>query len=350
MKRSWAFFLTAVAATVIFICFFERLFNNDDSPSFYEGRSLHAIIQLNRIDRQNSSARVTGYHYDLLKKFASCVNAEIEIRPASLHSDPLDSLLLGAADIVVLEPSMVSANDSISFSNIIDSIAVWAVRSDDPRRHEELSAWMHGYIGSEMDDSVRSVFMTPLHPHRLAENGVRRSHITPYDEILKAKADSIGWDWRLLAALMYQESRFNINAGSPRGARGLMQLMPNIRRYYGCENYLDPEQNIMAGTRLLERLEDIFRARSANLAELEKFTLAAYNAGDSRISQCIEFAESKGADPSHWDSVAAHIPEFSMMSTIDSTMRTFNGNETISFVNKVLSYYDCFKAICPNED
>ncbi len=129
-----------------------------------------------------------------------------------------------------------------------------------------------------------------------------------------------------------------------------MQLMPNIRRYYGCENYLDPEQNIMAGTRLLKRLEDIFRNKAANLAELEKFTLAAYNAGDSRVSQCIEFAESMGTDPAYWDSVAVHIPGFSLMTVADTTMRSFNGEETLSFVNKVLSYYDCFRTICPEGD
>lgn len=330
MKDSLKIFLATVLVSVSIIFGINRLLRREQ-PSFYEGKSLKAIIQVDKLD--SHSSRMTGYHYDLLKRFASSMGASVEIHHARQKSDPLDSLLAGAADIVVIPAEHTHGHDSIYFSHKIGGAVVWAVKTDDPRRHEELSGWMIDYVDSEIDDSVRNVFLTPLHPHRLARNGVRRSQLTPYDDILKANADSIGWDWRMLAALMYQESRFNINAGSGRGARGLMQLMPVTRRNFGCENYLDPEENIMAGARLIAFLEDKFRSKAADEGELERITLAAYNAGDGRISQCLATVDSLGTDTKVWDSLARLIPQ-----------------ETVSFVTNVLSYYNCFKEICPEND
>lgn len=330
MKESIKIFLaTAVVSASAFYGIY-RLLSNEQT-SFYEGKNLKAIIQVDKLD--SPGTRMTGYHYDLLKRFAASMGASVEINHTRPKSNPLDSLLAGTADIVVIPAEHTHGHDSIHFSQKIGGAVVWAVKTDDPRRHEDLSEWMRDYVDSETDDSIRTVFLTPLHPHRLAQNGVRRSQLTPYDDILKANADSIGWDWRMLAALMYQESRFNINAGSGRGARGLMQLMPVTRRNFGCENYLDPEENIMAGARLIAFLEEKFRSKAADEGELERITLAAYNAGDGRISQCFATADSLGTDTKVWDSLVRLIPP-----------------ETVSFVKNVLSYYDCFKEICPDTD
>ena len=117
-----------------------------------------------------------------------------------------------------------------------------------------------------------------------------------YDDLLKQYSKELGWDWRMLAAVVYQESKFSINSTSHRGATGLMQVMPSTAEYYGIDDLLDPEKNLKAGTRHLKRLQKMFEKSGMDQTEQIKFTLAAYNAGEGRIADCRRFAEAKAAE------------------------------------------------------
>ncbi len=88
---------------------------------------------------------------------------------------------------------------------------------------------------------VHDRFFNGYNPYR---KGVRKKAgiISPYDEIIKENAKKIGWDWKLFAALVWSESRFRIQASSPRGAMGLMQMMPRTADRYDIENLLDPRR------------------------------------------------------------------------------------------------------------
>ena len=99
--------------------------------------------------------------------------------------------------------------------------------------------------------------------------------ISPYDDLIREYARELGWDWRMLAAVIYQESKFSINSRSSRGARGLMQVMPQTGSIYGVEDLMNPEQNIYAGTSHLRRLQKMFSKYDLPHDELIKFTLAA---------------------------------------------------------------------------
>ena len=174
--------------------------------------------------------------------------------------------------------------------------------------------------------------------------------ISPYDSLIRVYADTLGWDWRLLAALIYQESRFNAEARSHRGAAGLMQLVPRTAGKFGCEDPLEPEDNIRAGVRMLKAVESRFRRIAANETELAKYTLAAYNAGAARIRDCISYARHKGADVSRWENVAAVVPEMkhdSIAALDPIKLGTFHGAETTSYVRKVWRRYEHYKHICP---
>jgi membrane-bound lytic murein transglycosylase F len=111
-------------------------------------------------------------------------------------------------------------------------------------------------------------------------------------------ADSIGWDWRLVAAVIRQESHFNSHVVSPGGAVGLMQIQSGK---YSQQTLLDPEQNIRIGTRYLRKLEQMYSAASA--LDTLKFTLTAYNLGDGKLRQLKADAAARGRDADQWDQV-----------------------------------------------
>ena len=93
----------------------------------------------------------------------------------------------------------------------------------------------------------------------------------------------IGWDWRLLASMIYQESQFNPHARAWTGAYGLMQMMPTTMEDLGIDENSSPEKQILAGAKYLGYIDRQFPEEIADSAERVKFTLAAYNSGYAHI-------------------------------------------------------------------
>ena len=155
----------------------------------------------------------------------------------------------------------------------------------------------------------------------------------------------------MLAAVIYQESKFSINSISHRGARGLMQIMPQTGRYYGVEDLLDPDRNLEAGVKHLQRLQNLWKGTGMTEMELIKFTLAAYNAGEGRIADCRNFAAAMGHDNNSWDEIQKLIPlmrEDSILTEPSVKLGKFQGHETIAYIDSILSLYDAICTICPS--
>lgn len=148
-----------------------------------------------------------------------------------------------------------------------------------------------------------------------------------YESQLRHWADSIGWDWRLIAAIVYHESRFNYAARSGKGAVGLMQI--NSPRYTE-EALLNPSFNLSVGTAYLKKLSRMYEADSAQ--DSLKFALAAYNFGERKIKRLKRSALEKGLEPGSWDSVSQQLPA---------------GHHTVAYVQQVLDRYASYRRLYP---
>jgi membrane-bound lytic murein transglycosylase F len=155
--------------------------------------------------------------------------------------------------------------------------------------------------------------------------GERR--LSRYDYLLKKYAARIGMDWRLLAAIVYHESKFNEQALSPMGAKGLMQLRdvtalhfdrPEARLY-------DPEENMELGTMLLEELFEQFRREGVAEEDIVRFALASYNVGGGALARRRAEADSLGLDPNSWSAVASifDLEDHSTPAYIDAVEQTY---------------------------
>ena len=170
--------------------------------------------------------------------------------------------------------------------------------------------------------------------------------ISPYDSLIKGYSDSAGLDWRLVAAVIYHESKFDNDVRSHRGATGLMQMMPSTAEWLGAGDISDPIEGVRVGTLYLKRIHNAYRNHTDDPVERLKFALAAYNAGVGRIQDCIKDAAIRGVDSSSWDNIVMLIPEMNSDEILELDaikFGKFKATETIAYVDNVLNKYEQYK-------
>ncbi|MAD45345.1 MAG: membrane-bound lytic murein transglycosylase MltF [Oceanospirillaceae bacterium] len=146
-------------------------------------------------------------------------------------------------------------------------------------------------------------------------------------------------DWRLLAAVGYQESHWEPHARSFTGVRGLMMLTLNTARELGIKNRLDPKQSIMGGSQYLAKL----RARLDEVHEPDRtwMALAAYNVGYGHLTDARKITELTGGNPDLWMDVKESLPLLSQKRYYRYTRHGFaRGQEPVDYVQNIRRYYD----------
>ncbi len=172
-------------------------------------------------------------------------------------------------------------------------------------------------------------------------NSISGNRISKYDALIKQLSGQ--WDWRLISAIVYHESRFNEDAGSWAGAYGLMQLMPVVAETYGIENVEDPRQNLTGGIKLLNALNNRFIKSIPDSTNRIKFVLAAYNIGLGHVYDAQRLASKYGKDPKIWDnSVEFYLRNKSQEKYYTDEVVRFGycrGHEATDYVRKVSNFY-----------
>lgn len=181
----------------------------------------------------------------------------------------------------------------------------WAIRKNNPELIKSTNTWLNKVKKSGLFQIIYvKYFSTPrfsITANTSDYSSLTGNKLSPFDKQLKTGAKVLGWDWRLLASLMYQESNFDPKVKSWAGAVGLMQVMPETGEYFGVANIEEPNQNIMVGVRFLKFLDTIWAKTVTDSTERVKFVLASYNVGISHILDARNLANKYGRSPVKWD-------------------------------------------------
>ncbi len=170
-----------------------------------------------------------------------------------------------------------------------------------------------------------------------------RTRLPDYEETIRLEAEKNGFDWRLIAAMIYQESHFNSRARSYTGVRGLMQITQATAKEMGIENRMDPEDSIRAGVRYLARLRDMFNDIE-NDRERLLFALASYNIGYGHVRDAQEIAKKKGLDPDAWENLKKILPLLRLPEYYRQARYGYaRGTEPVRYLSFVLTYYDILR-------
>jgi len=251
-----------------------------------------------------------------------------------------------------LSASMPDIDYSVTLS---EGIAVsWATNPVSNDLSNEINTWLAGCKRSgKLNMTYNRYFnnRNPQNPQRSKYSLVKKGDISPFDKQLKQAGKSLNWDWRLLAALVYNESRFNPEAESHVGAYGLMQVIPETANMFNVFDYFSPDSNIYTGVQYLKYLDNIFSEYPISPREKLKFTLASYNVGAGHVKDAMRLAEKYGKNPYVWDNnVDFYLrhktdPEFYR----DPLSRNgyCNGQQAYDYVHRILDTYNNYKHIRP---
>lgn len=204
----------------------------------------------------------------------------------------------------------------------------WAVRKGMPKFRQSLNRFIHDYArpGHFLGNMVYKKYFEDDYWIRNPPAHDLLNNVSVLKTYFQKYAEKYGFDWKLIAALAYQESRFNHKKRSPAGAVGVMQIKPSTARdrQVNLPNVKDLETNIHAGVKYLAFLRDrYFDDPHLTREEQENLTLAAYNAGPAKVRKLQKKAEKMGLDPHKW------------LYNVEVAARQVIGTETVNYVTSI---------------
>ncbi len=308
------------------------------------GDTLNCTIVLD--NRINTATPALKFATNLIRNFSEEHRCVVDIGVEKNNLLIWDKLIEDEIDVIV-----ISSNDSIPapYSDYVDkSIAIekeyiCAVKLGNDKVLESINYWIT--YSKQTHEYKKQLAWLVRNESRMRLSFPRtRYSISRYDSLVKKYSKTIGWDWRLFSALMYQESKFNQGVISRMGAIGLMQVMESTANRYGIEDIYDPEQNIKAGTRELGRLQNVYKKMGADSINVILLTLAAYNCGEGKIQHCMKVAKFEGKNHLSWEDLVSVIPIMNDGYTNgEVTIPPFKGKESITHVKNIIRQWELYK-------
>ena len=229
----------------------------------------------------------------------------VTMRPGADALTALSMVTRGEADLAVIDEDTarieLAGRPGLAIGPLVVPSAplTWVLNPSSPRLHTAVDGFL---AWADSEGLIAELALSELVPgHRWTPPDAPRvtpGALSPFDSSLRASAREHGIDWRLVASVMYEESRFNPEATGPGGSAGLFQLMPFTWRELGVEDPHAPGQAIEAGTAYLSQLMDQFA--DAPVADRVAMAIAAFNVGPRHVSDARSLAREMGLDPDRW--------------------------------------------------
>ena len=179
----------------------------------------------------------------------------------------------------------------------------WAVRPGADDLLAALNSWINEFKTSEQFAALYNKYYRNnrgVYRAKSQLNSLGGGRASDYDQYFRQYAETIGWDWRLMASMVFQESRFDPEAVSWAGAFGLMQLMPETAEALNVMPESPVADQIKAGVKYIQWLDKTLSQHIADKDERIKFVLAAYNVGIGHVLDARRLAVKYGKDPNVW--------------------------------------------------
>ena len=270
--------------------------------------------------------------------------------------NPIDLMRLvdeGQIDYTVVD-EYIARMASCNLNSVDTKLAVsieqpigWVVKRQD--NDSSLQKALNDWIDNAEQKHLRKVMLRYVKNGKYISSRREASNhrLSSFDGSIKKTADKIGWDWRLLAALIYQESRFKVDLESEKGAFGRMQLMPSVMKRYGIDYDSSPEEQLEAGGKLISFLDKSLKNKVVDSLERVKFILAAYNAGLGHVLDAQRLAQKYGKAPDLWEDNVDYFILNKSKYLNDTCCKSgyLRGKETYRFVEEIMDRYQHYQVL-----
>ncbi len=218
-----------------------------------------------------------------------------------------------------------------------DGQIAWAIRKNSPKLKEAINGFMKTHRKGTLMGNI--LFKRYLENTKWVRNSLNDADLERFKEAIEffqKYSNQYGFDWLMIAALAYQESRIDQSKRSPAGAIGVMQLLPTTAAdpNVNIPNIKELENNIHAGVKYLRFMRDRY-FENEQMDDLNKmlFSFASYNAGPSKVSQLRRNARKAGLDPNVW------------FRNVEIIAAKRIGRETVQYVSNIFKYYVAYRLI-----
>ena len=275
----------------------------------------------------------------------------------------LDQIAMGSIKAVVLSnklfhPASRYMQELIEGPVIAeaDSIA-WGIRGNAPDLGQQMNSFLqkHFRFSENMERPRRSAFLNVLRQRYFQEGPQIADYYNPdwhysniglessYDHVIHSVADSLELDWKLVTAMIVQESSFNPGAKSWAGAVGLMQIIPRFSSIE-YQNLYDPVINIREGAGILKAHLDHYSYLDS--LNQKSFALATYNVGLGHMADARRLVIDQNKDPNEWENVADALLRLMQRSYHQDARYGYKrGIETVRYVKEILNRYQMYNQV-----
>ena len=295
-----------------------------------------------------------GVQYLLCERFAKEIGVSVRVELCTDTMEMVKKLKNNEGDLIAMPINKaISGGDSLLFCGPDDHDAQWAVMPYNKELAAAVDHWYQpGFLAEaqKQERYVLSAESIQRHVYAPVLNQAK-GELSTYDHLFVRYAPIANVDWRLLAAIAYQESCFDPQAHSWAGACGLMQLMPATAAAYGLEEskIYDPEMNVETAAKLINQLTMLFRD-VPDTYERMNFVLASYNGGHLHVRDAMALTEKYDGDKYRWEEVSEFIlhlsePKYYRDPVVKSGY--MRGTETHDYVTSVRNRYEQYAGIAP---
>jgi membrane-bound lytic murein transglycosylase F len=227
----------------------------------------------------------------------------------------------------------------------------WAMRNTSTEMLQVVNTWLLEKKKRFIPDLYTKYFLNSKNQHfrtTSVYSSLGGNRISVYDELIQENAKTLGWDWRLLAAVVYKESAFDTTALSYAGAQGLLQLMPVTLERFGVTNPNDPVESLRGGVKYLQYLDKFWLERVPETNERIKFILASYNIGQGHVEDAWRLTLKYRKNTQNWQEVANFLnlksdPKYYRDPVVKSGYA--KGHIAVNYVRDVLGLFQSYKAL-----
>ena len=263
-------------------------------------------------------------------------------------ADPIEDVDSGQADYAITDEREFSFAHHL-YPNVLVGFALpekrpvqWMVRHGAPGLLASVNTFFHDLAASGRLPQLVQESSGDTRPFAYEESREFQGHVNDrlphFRPWFEAAAAQSGIDWRLLAAVGYQESKWDPRAASDEGAVGVMMLTADTAQAMGIKDRTDPAQSIAAGARYLAQVREMIPER---IAEPDRtwLTIAAYNVGFGHLEDARIIAQAHGKNPDSWADVREQLPLLAQERWYDRAKRGYaRGWEPVQFVDRIQRY------------